>query len=369
MDGASNNATKKLLGFDYQKLLALESCLNAKENETIWIECYGDIANSDKSTEVKHHLSRGILNDAHIDFWKTLYNLLNEYKILYNFNRFELLTTSEINSSSIFLNWNDISKEDKLNKIASVSPNKTISKYYDFVFKHNREELLSVLEKLTIIGSQPTIDEKYEELKSHSSFLTIPDQHVDNFMHKMLGYISMKAINDMDRWHIERNEFKREMEGFAKAFIDKDYPFPLVAKREVDKSNLSNFNFIDELRKIDLDEITINNAVVDFLRAERSSLQILKLHTSMADNLEDFDDTLSNNLSLVKLKHSAIISREKQRKLETISTSKKMYSECLLLNDKKILGIQEIAGYYQKGRIHSIVDRKEFSWLFSEYGK
>ncbi len=41
MEGASNNATKKLLGFDYQKLLALESCLNAKENETIWIECFG----------------------------------------------------------------------------------------------------------------------------------------------------------------------------------------------------------------------------------------------------------------------------------------------------------------------------------------
>nr|SAY42312.1 Uncharacterised protein [Serratia marcescens] len=369
MDGVSNNATKKLLGFDYQKLLALESCLNAKENETIWIECYGDIAHADKSTEVKHHLTRGYLNDAHIDFWKTLYNLVSEYKILYNFNRFELLTTSEIDSSSIFFNWNNISKESKLEKIIAVKSNKTISKYYDFVLNHDHSELLSILEKFTITGSQPSIDEKYEELKSHASFLTIPDLHVDSFMHKMLGYISMKAIDNMDRWHIERNDFKREMEGFAKVFIDKDYPFPLVAKRDVNRSNVSNFHFIDELKKIDLDDTIVNNAIVDFLRAERSTLKILKLHTSMADNLEDFDDTLSEDLSLVKLKHSTIISREKQKELEIISTSKKLYSECLLLNNKKILGIQEIAGYYQKGRIHSIVDRKEFSWLFSENKK
>ncbi|WP_421105727.1 hypothetical protein [Serratia marcescens] len=369
MDGTSNNATKKLLGYDYQKLLALESCLNAKENEIVWIECYGDIAHTDKSTEVKHHLTRGSLNDSHIDFWKTLYNLVNEYKILYGFNRFELLTTSEINSSSIFFNWNNTSKEDKLKRITSVKSNKTISKYYEFIFNHDQSDLINILEKLTIIGSQPTIDEKYEEIKSHPSFLTIPDQHVDSFMHKMLGYISMKAIDDMDRWHIERNEFKREMEGFAKAFIDKDYPFPLVTKREVNGINLSNFNFIDELRRIELDDIMVDKAIVDFLRAERSTLKILKLHTSMADNLEDFDDTLSENLSLVKLKHSTIISQKKQKELEIISVSKKMYSECLLLNDKKILGIQEIAGYYQKGRIHSIVDRKEFSWLFSEHEK
>ncbi|AYM89625.1 hypothetical protein D9980_03000 [Serratia sp. 3ACOL1] len=369
MEGASNNATKKLLGFDYQKLLALESCLNAKENETIWIECFGDIALADKSTEVKHHLTRSVLNDAHIDFWKTLYNLANEYPILSGFNRFELLTTSEINDASIFFNWNNVTAEIKLSRITSVKSNKTISKYHDFIFSYEKNKLLTILEKLTIIGSQPMINQKYEELKSHASFLIIPDQHVDSFMHKMLGYISMKAIDDMDRWHIDRNEFKREMEGFAKPFIDKDYPFPHVAKKDVNRSDASKFNFIDELKKIDLDDTIVNNAIVDFLRAERSALKILKLHSSMADNLEEFDDALCDDLSLVKLKHSAVISHEKQKELEIVSTSKKMYSECLLLNNKKILGIQEIAGYYQKGRIHSIVDRKDFSWIFLEDNK
>ncbi len=192
---------------------------------------FWDIALADKSTEVKHHLTRSVLNDAHIDFWKTLYNLANEYPILSDFNRFELLTTSEINDASIFFNWNNVTAEIKLSRITSVKSNKTISKYHEFIFSYEKNKLLTILEKLTIIGSQPMINQKYEELKSHASFLIIPDQHVDSFMHKMLGYISMKAIDDMDRWHIERNEFKREMEGFAKPFIDKDYPFPHVAKK------------------------------------------------------------------------------------------------------------------------------------------
>lgn len=39
----SNQATPKYLGFVYQVLVALEQCFIADKNQTIWIECYGDI--------------------------------------------------------------------------------------------------------------------------------------------------------------------------------------------------------------------------------------------------------------------------------------------------------------------------------------
>ncbi|WP_162185038.1 hypothetical protein [Enterobacter sichuanensis] len=38
MSGVSNNATSNILGFDYQKFIALERCLSGKENDVIWIE-------------------------------------------------------------------------------------------------------------------------------------------------------------------------------------------------------------------------------------------------------------------------------------------------------------------------------------------
>lgn len=42
MDGTlGNDSTKNQLGFEYQKLVALEYCLNAKNGEYVYIECFG----------------------------------------------------------------------------------------------------------------------------------------------------------------------------------------------------------------------------------------------------------------------------------------------------------------------------------------
>lgn len=72
----SNDNTLKGIGFEYQKLLALECCLEAAPNTTIYIECLGDICDGSTSTEVKHHITQGYLTPQSIDFWKTLKNLV-----------------------------------------------------------------------------------------------------------------------------------------------------------------------------------------------------------------------------------------------------------------------------------------------------
>ncbi len=57
----SNNATPKYLGYVYQVLIAIEQCFQAKKNETIWIECYGDVYDGSTSTEVKYHFEKTVL--------------------------------------------------------------------------------------------------------------------------------------------------------------------------------------------------------------------------------------------------------------------------------------------------------------------
>ncbi|QWT41736.1 hypothetical protein [Dickeya dadantii] len=369
MNGTSNNATKKILGFDYQKLLALESCLNGKENEIIWIEYYGDIAHNGTSKEIKHHITDSYLNDAHMDFWKTLYNLVVDKEQLSIFDRFELITTSKIKTSSIFFEWNDLDATTKLLKLKTVPSNKSISQFHNRVMEESNNEILPILDKLVIISSQPNIENKLNELKSHPALLFIPTMYIESFIEKILGYISIKAIDNSNMWHIEWNDFKREMVGYAKPFLKDDFPFPSISKREVENKKTLQYYFITELDQIKLDLNLLNTAILDYLRSEKSLLQLLKLHSSLADNLEDFDEDLENDLALLKLKHASSLTNHQIKAIEKLELSKTMYADALLMKNKKIRGVQEIDGYYQKGRIHSRVEQRKFSWIFIEDNK
>ncbi|MBK4783624.1 MAG: hypothetical protein FT714_03895 [Pantoea sp. Pent] len=125
---SSNNATSKLLGYEYQKFMALEACLNSSDNEIVWIECHGDIAYNDKSVEIKHHIDQDNLSDSHKDVWKTIYNLINDHQSLVKFNRYEILTTSKINNKSTFHNWNNKSPENKISDLKKCNITTTIKK-------------------------------------------------------------------------------------------------------------------------------------------------------------------------------------------------------------------------------------------------
>ena len=62
-------ATLSRLGDNYQYIIALEHCINAKNGEVVYIEEKGDIAINDKSFEIKHHIDKShSISDNHIDF-------------------------------------------------------------------------------------------------------------------------------------------------------------------------------------------------------------------------------------------------------------------------------------------------------------
>src|SRR5690606_29649444 len=108
-----NDSTKKQLGFEYQKMIALEYCLNAKKGEYVYIECFGDVQYGTESVEVKHHEGNSNLTSNSVDVWKTLKNLVIEYDLIKSNNKFLLHTTETIKTDSIFYDWNGLSKNVK----------------------------------------------------------------------------------------------------------------------------------------------------------------------------------------------------------------------------------------------------------------
>ncbi|MGZ8176168.1 hypothetical protein [Methylobacter sp.] len=160
-DFFNNDNTLKGLGFDYQKLIALEKCLEAKKNEYIWIECKGDVADQDASIEVKHHNSKHNLISNSEDAWKTIKNYVENFHLAKTFNRLILHTTSSVPEDSIFCGWNGLTTAEKKNKLLEHVPSESIKEHHDKINACPSIDLQTILERFLIFSDQPKIAEKW----------------------------------------------------------------------------------------------------------------------------------------------------------------------------------------------------------------
>lgn len=358
------DATKHILGFEYQKLIALEYCLNAKENQIVYIECYGDIAIDDMTIEVKNHLTKTYLSDRHIDFWKTLYNLVNNKYEYDSFQHFKLHTTSDIKEDSIFYLWNEQSGTEKLNRIKSVKPNKTISEYQNKIFSEQDSNLESILKRLTIDSSCSGVKEKLDELTKHSSLQFIRKEIKKvHFIEKMIGYITTKSINNSDCWNIETNEFRDDMGYFLSDYINDKIIFPKTKKTEVKINKNENFIFSQQMTDTGFHSLKIDRAINDYLRSEISTIKLLQ-QSVPCECLESFIDDLKDEVIDIKLTFIQKVPNNYFPCLKNATID--MYDKCLSINSIEIEGIERIQDYYYRGSIHKLVEDKEFSININE---
>lgn len=369
MSGMKNNATSKILGFEYQKLIAIEMCLNAKKNEIIYLECFGDISDGSVSIESKHHAQQQNMGDRDIDFWKTLYNIIYEYEELKLHDRFELHTTAVLNNSSIFLHWDKITEDEKYELLKNAGFTKTTEKYYNYIFSTTQSimNVKSILSKMNIIHSLPVIKEKIKLLKEHKSFTIINESRRDIFIQKLIGYITTKAFDDSLKWSIDKNEFDRDLQFLAKNFINDDIPFPNIDKNNkllISPDNNRSFYFIKEMTEIGFRQRDITIAVNYHIRAELSRLEMIKLIP--AEPIDNFDDELQDEMHDIKNKHYDAIKAVDFRNGDINMKSKSLYRECLEINKISINGVSNIAPYYYKGRMHSCIAPDSFSLKFEE---
>lgn len=135
----SNNNTKKGIGYDYQKLVALEYCINSNKNESIFLECFGDVANGKESLEIKHHFEKHNLSSNSTDVWNTIKNYSTEFDKIIDNDKLILFTTSFIKEDSIFYKWNEKTKGQKYSTLNKHIPADGTIKYKDEFFKLKKE--------------------------------------------------------------------------------------------------------------------------------------------------------------------------------------------------------------------------------------
>jgi len=274
----SNDATSKLLGYDYQKLIALEYCLNAKKNDHIWIECRGDVADSSISLEVKHHLEDSNITSNSVDVWKTLRNYVNEFAIVDTFNRLILHTTSVSKSDSIFYKWNNLTAKKKREKLINHTPSDTVKEHFEIVKKCDKNKLEKMLDKFEILEGQPDVQKKWDELKEHSTFKIIPESNRDAALEKLYGYITKKAIDNSNEWKISINDFNKDIQNFLSFYTKGKTQFPYVAESDATLNRKNKkYKFIDKMKAVKIKDNFQNKAVNDYLRANLSQIKLLDI--------------------------------------------------------------------------------------------
>lgn len=154
-----NDSTKTFKPIIYQFLIALEKCFEMQDDESIWIEKYGDVTSSSGvQIEVKDYQKN--LTDLDHNVWKTLKNWLDDNFDATRYKNLILLTTQTISKSSKFIDWNTKNKNEKyqiLNLIAEKfnkekGKSTFTQKLLNNVLRSDKNhKLLEILEKFTIL--------------------------------------------------------------------------------------------------------------------------------------------------------------------------------------------------------------------------
>jgi hypothetical protein len=363
----SNDSTSKQLGFTYQHLIALEKCLDAKPNQSIWIECKGDVADDVSTVEVKHHISSHNITDNSIDVWKTLKNYVEEKNTAQSFTQLILHTTSTIAGTSIFSQWKELSTIEKRKALLSHKPVASIKEFHDKLVSCSREDLDSILERFEIISDQPNVKEKWEELKEHSTFTTIPLNLKEQALQVLLGYIVKQAIDNPNMWKVDINDFRRDIRHAISKFVGSSIPFYYVSETDIpSEPSKEELIFVNKMKEIKLKQKNLEIAVSDYFRAQKSQVTMLFTSPILAGNLDRYDCNLKRDLDNEKLSRSDGLDEKDIDTEKADGESRSLYFECIRKPVTKIVGVKDVGEYYKAGRIHHIVDEGNFEWKYKE---
>jgi len=349
------DASTKILGFKYQEMVALKECFDAKDGTKIYLECLGDVSDGETSTEVKHSIDEDKkLIDTHIDFWKTLSNIMNEYDTFRFYNKFILHTTAEIKKESIFENWNNSSKSEKLSKIKSVKSNDTIDSYYKNIMSFDESLLEKVLEKFEILDNQKSAKEYYKDvLIKHPVIInSVAEENREAIIYSLLGFISKELITSNNYvWHIDIDTFRDNFRFFMNQYKISDLKFP-VSNLVASDSDRNKFNFVKSLEEIDY-ERKIGKSMNYYLRASESQLKMITARMSLSENLDNYDEDIKE--FVLDLEDSHI--DKMVPGIDVKQFSRRFFDESLekVSSKTKIEGVTETRSYYPKGRLlHNI---------------
>ena len=374
MDTAINDATLKQAGNIYQYLIALRDCYRLEDGELLQIEINGDVSiiNNEQGKfqkEVKHHFGNKSLSDRDEEFWKTLANWYTEYERVKGFSEFILSTTASVSSDSPFCDWNELEKQEKLDRITKIGVEKKeredgFRKQYNRIFNdsHNEEQLLDILDKFIIENTRTSLPGISQEFDKHIGH--IPNKNRDEYIGALLGEILIKVKNPPHKWEVTKQEFEEILQRVTPSYMEKgvvplpsSYAMAQVPEEEV--SELEQKKFVKAIRDIKHERM-ITEAISDYWKTDITIAEYFQNNFMYLSSLEQYKHNLESRMQYAK--SNSEIEAEGVDENEQIKISKHLYNDIMLWSAEDFGSIIRNQDFFQHGVIHNIVDETAFNW-------
>ena len=255
-----------------------------------------------------------------------------EYDRIKRFSSCILLTTSKIDADSKFYNWNNISKEEKLNILKEIGrlvkdKEKSFREQYLRIFNSTYDEtrLLEILEKFSIESGKNNLSAISKEFSNYT--LHIPEENRNHYIGALLGEILVKVKDPPHKWIVTKKEFSkilqvqvRHMQKVLKILFQMLLGESGFLKKKI--KSLDSKKFVNAIREIDYEK-EIPNAISDYWKMEKTVMEYFKYDPIYCSDLENYKNDLSTRLDYAKDEKE--LELDENTNIKIINISKRLY--------------------------------------------
>lgn len=357
-----NDSTKTFKSIIYQFLIALEKCFEMQDDESIWIEKYGDITSS-SGTQIEVKDYQRNLTDLDHNVWKTLKNWLDNNFKATNYKNLILLTTQTISKSSKFIDWNTKNKYEKyqiLNLIAEEfneqkeKSDLTQKLLNDVLRSDKSHKLLEILEKFTIQSEANDDEILYKKLKETRTD-GILEEKKDEYLDSLIGYIIKPEIISSG-WEIKNKEFRQKTKSLIETHTSTTKIFPKIETPLITDDIIEehkSYLFVQKIEDIDYCEVK-SEAIGDFIYSRTILSEELKNYEISQKEYKHYEDELLKSFQTKR--RNALLNANSTN---YINESKKLYNNTTDEAASNFYNFNDTPKSYRNGILHELANDSE----------
>lgn len=357
-----NDSTKTFKPIIYQFLIALEKCFEIQDDESIWIEKYGDVTSSSGTQiEVKDYQKN--LTDLDHNVWKTLKNWLDDNFKATKYKNLILLTTQTISKSSKFIDWNTKNKDEKyqiLNLIAEEfnkqknKSNSTQNLLNDVLKPDKRHKLLEILEKFTIQSEADNDEVLYKKLKETRTD-GILEGKKDEYLNSLIGHI-INPVMTSSGWEIKNKDFRKQTKSLIETCTSTTKIFPKIETPPITDDIIKehqSYLFVQKIEDIDYSEVK-SEAISDFIYSRTILNEELKNYEISKKEYRHYENELLKNFQAKRRKALLDVNSSNH-----INESKRLYNNTTDEAAPNFYNFNDTPKSYRNGILHELANDSE----------
>lgn len=386
------DATLLVKALQYQFLVAIEYCYDLEEDESLWLEVFGDVTVPGKM-QIEVKLYSDNLTDCHSNFWNTLKNWLHAKFDHTSFKNLVLLTTQEFGNQSQLKGWNKLTALERLaimEKISAASSSRAKKKNVDqseikneistpsksqslqqYVMAHERRgALMEVLERMQIITGADSLEQRIQKYKTRH-LKTIRPSKCQKFIDDLLSFMCSTELVNIRGWQITHAAFSAKLTELTKQYTKSPTAFPQVdtaaLQKDINIEEIRSMPFAQKIIEIGGSEQRLKRAALDRLIAQNTISDFYRdgvLFKPTVDLYLHNHLTLHVNgreLAILKCKNITCQTERKTRSME-------FYLECHSRTVEPFCSLEHTMTEFRNGIYHMLAGEKaedrdeEFFW-------